>query len=187
MKILRAVPRPLPSTVAALLLSLALAAPATAQDTGVSLAVGTRAPEVALQDLEGNPVQLSDYTGGRPALLEFWASWCENCEALQPQMDAVQERYGDRVSVVAIAVAVAQSPRRVRRHVERHDHGYPYLWDVDGAAVRAFQAATTSIVVLLDAEGRVVYTGVGGDQDLVSPVESLLASQGAPRLPTPLP
>jgi TATA-box binding protein (TBP) (component of TFIID and TFIIIB) len=43
---------------------------------------------------------------------------------------------------------------------------YPYLWDVNGNAVRAFQAPTTSYVVVLNAEGKVVYTGVGSDQDL---------------------
>lgn len=167
--------------VLAVLMLLVMATPALAQDAGVSLAIGTTAPDAALEDLDGNPVRLSDYTDGRPSLLEFWASWCENCEALQPQMDAVHERFGDRVNVLAIAVAVAQSPRRVRRHVERHEPGYPHLWDAGGEAVRAFQAATTSIVVLLDGEGRVVYTGVGGDQDLVAPVESLLASPGEAR------
>lgn len=167
--------------LAVLALVLLLSTPVRAQESGVSLQIGARAPDVSLEDLDGNPVQLSDYIEGRPALLEFWASWCENCEALQPQMDAVHERFGDRVRVVAVAVAVAQSPRRVRRHVERHEHAYPYLWDVDGEAVRAYQAATTSIVVLVDSEGSVVYTGVGGDQDLVGPVESVLASEGSSR------
>lgn len=152
---------------------------AAAQDAGVGLPVGTPAPDVELEDLDGNAVRLSAYMGGKPALIEFWATWCENCEALQPQMDAVRARFGDRVNVVAVAVAVAQSQRRVKRHLEEHDPGYPFLWDARGAAVRAFQAATTSIVILVGADGKVAYAGVGGSQDLVGAVARLLES-GSP-------
>jgi len=161
----------------AVLALLALPAGARAQSSGegaVSLAIGTQAPGAVLEDLDGNPVDLLDYVRGKPALIEFWASWCENCEALQPQLDQIQEMHGDRVNIVAVAVGVSQSVRRVRRHVEGHDPGYPYLWDGRGAAVRAYDATTTSIVVMLDADGKVVYTGVGGSQDLIGAVERLL-------------
>jgi uncharacterized membrane protein YeiH len=43
---------------------------------------------------------------------------------------------------------------------------FPVLWDGRGAAVRAFRAPATSYVVVLDAAGRVVYTGIGADQDI---------------------
>ena len=171
-----------PALLAALVTLLTLVAPVglLGQDSGVGPPLGTEAPEVELQDLDGNPVSLSGVIAGKPALIEFWATWCENCEALQPQMDAVQARYGDRVQVVAVAVAVSQSQRRVKRHLAEHDPGYPYLWDGRGAAVRAFNAATTSIVILLDADGKVAYTGVGGGQDLVSAVERVLGSAPTP-------
>ena len=168
--------------LALLLTLLTLLAPGglLGQDGGVSLPVGTPAPDVELEDLDGNPVRLADVLDGKPALIEFWAIWCENCEALQPQLDRIQARFGDRMNVVAVAVAVSQSQRRVKRHIAEHAPGYPYLWDERGAAVRAYQAATTSIVVLVDAEGKVAYTGVGGDQDLVAAVEHLLGAAPAP-------
>lgn len=156
------------------LLGLLLPGTLLGQQMEVSLPLGTPAPEVELEDLDGNPVSLMEVVDGKPALIEFWASWCENCEALQPQLDQIQARYGDRMEVVAVAVAVSQSQRRVKRHVEEHGADYPYLWDGQGAAVRAYQAATTSIIVLLDGEGRVAYTGVGANQDLLSEVEKLL-------------
>lgn len=146
------------------------------EPSGVALPIGTEAPPAALQDLDGNPVELLDYVGDRPTLIEFWASWCENCEALQPQLDEIQATYGDRVNVVAVAVAVAQSLRRVRRHVEEHAAGYPYLWDERGAAVRAYQAPSTSVVVIVGKDGRVAYTGVGPEQDLIGAVKAVLDS-----------
>ncbi len=157
------------------------AAGLAAQEGGsrVGLPLGTPAPDAVVEDLDGNPVHLLDVIGGRPALIEFWASWCENCEALQPQLDRIEAVYGDRVQVVAVAVAVAQSLRRVRRHVEDHDPGYPYLWDARGAAVRAYEAPTTSVVVMIDAEGRIAYTGVGPGQDLIGSIRRILPAPGS--------
>lgn len=157
--------------------ALVLAVPGHAQSGGVSLALGTAGPDAALEDLAGNAVSLLDYVdAGKPTVLEFWATWCEQCEALQPQLDRIQAMHGGDVNIVAVAVGVSQSVRRVNRHLEDHDPGYPYLYDARGAAVRAYNATTTSIVVMLDADGKVAYTGVGTDQDLMGAVGRLLGS-----------
>ncbi|MGB1779517.1 MAG: TlpA family protein disulfide reductase [Longimicrobiales bacterium] len=165
--------------IASIALAMLMALPVGlyAQSGGVSLALGTPGPTAELEDLEGNVVSLLDYVeAGKPAVLEFWATWCEQCEALQPQFDELQTRYGDQVSVVAVAVGVSQSVRRVKRHLADHDPGYPFLFDRRGAAVRAYNATTTSIVVMLDAEGNVAYTGVGTEQDILGAVQGLLGS-----------
>jgi thiol-disulfide isomerase/thioredoxin len=142
----------------------------------VALPLGTAAPGAALQDLDGNAVDLANYVKGKPAIIEFWATWCELCERLQPQLDRIQAQHGQQINIVAVAVGVAQTPRRVERHLEEHDPGYPYLFDARGAAVRAYNAQTTSIVVMLDSQGKVVYTGVGAEQDLVGAAERLLGT-----------
>jgi thiol-disulfide isomerase/thioredoxin len=153
----------------------AVLAPAAVAGQDISLPLGTQAPKAALEDLEGNPVQILDYVEeGKPTLIEFWASWCENCEALQPQLDRIHAEFGSRVNVVAVAVAVSQSQRRVRRHVEEHGIEYPYLWDGEGEAVKAYEVLGTSIVVILDASGAVAYTGSGRNQDLLAEISKLV-------------
>ena len=172
-----------------LLLAIATLGPghvAAQEMGGVSLPLGAQAPTASVQDLDGNPLDLLEIVGGRPAVIEFWASWCENCEALQPQLDELHERYGEDLAIVAVAVAVAQTRRRVQRHAEGHGIGYPFVWDADGEAVRAYEALTTSIVVMLDADGQVTYTGVGSAQDLVGAANRLMGGSvalgGHPRL-----
>jgi thiol-disulfide isomerase/thioredoxin len=157
-------------------LALSLLAPAalSAQDA-IGLPIGTQAPTAAVQDLAGKPVDLATLIPkGKPALLEFWATWCEQCEQLQPQIDRIQKEMGSQINVVAVAVGVAQTPRRVQRHIDEHKPGYPYVFDARGDAVRKFNAATTSIVMLLDKNGKVVYADVGPNQDLIGAVKKVL-------------
>ena len=51
--------------------ALLLVAPVTIAAQEVGLPLGTIAPPAALQDLDGNAVNLADYIQGRPALIEF--------------------------------------------------------------------------------------------------------------------
>ncbi len=172
-------PRGVPYLVSAAVLFLVAYAPpaAAAQARGeIGIALGERPELVEIEDLDGNKVSLADYVGGRPALIEFWARWCELCEALHPQMVDVHSRYGDRVGFLAVAVAVAQSQRSVRRYLEDMPTQFPTLWDDGGRAVRAFLAPGTSYIVVLDAEGRVTYTGSGADQDIEAAVLTGLGS-----------
>ncbi len=153
-------------------------APALAQQgtVGVGPPLGSPAPDAQVEDLDGNPVSLAELIGGGPALIEFWASWCENCEALEPQLTEINERFGDRMTVLAVAVAVGQSRRRVRRHVAAHEPAFTYVYDARGEAVRNYGALATSVVVLVDAQGRIAFANVGPQQDLVSAVEKMLGS-----------
>jgi len=145
---------------------LALPSYAAAQDDVVGIPVGQTPPVVTIQDLDGNAVDLGLWVGKRPVIVEFWATWCPVCAELLPRMEAARMKYGDRVEFLVVAVAVNQSPNTVRRHLARHPMPFTFLWDVNGNATRAFQAPATSYVAVLDAKGKVVYTGIGADQDL---------------------
>jgi thiol-disulfide isomerase/thioredoxin len=160
------------STLLAALTTVCATVPAArAQDVG--LPVGTVPERVTLEDLDGNPADLAP-EAGKPLLVEFWATWCPLCRALQPRLDAAYERFGEHVTFRVVAVGVNQSPRSVRRHLERHPLPYPVLWDGEGRAVRAYMTPTTSYVVILDAAGRVAYTGTGGDQEIAAALERLV-------------
>lgn len=144
-----------------------------AQDE-VGIPIGTTPPGVEIEALDGSAVNLADVVGKRPVLVEFWATWCPQCERLFPRMIAAHRQYGSQVDFVVVAVAVNQSQRSIQRHLERHPIPFRVLWDTQGRAVRAFQAPTTSYVVMLDAQGKVTYTGTGADQDIEAAVRSAL-------------
>ena len=148
------------------------AAPAAAQDLGIE--VGSTAPAVVVQSLDGKSVNLGQYIGKTPMLIEFWATWCPNCRELMPTLLDAQKKYGQKVKFVNLAVAINQSPEKVRRFLAAHPLPHETFYDVDGKAAGAFDAPATSYVVVLDKSGKVVYTGLGGKQDLEAALNKAL-------------
>jgi thiol-disulfide isomerase/thioredoxin len=144
-----------------------------AQDTG--LPIGTMAPAASLETLTGEAASLSSVIGGgKPTLIEFWATWCSNCRDLEPALVAAQRSYGDRVRFVAVAVSVNQSSERVRRYVTEHLQDFTHFYDRRGTAVANYDVPATSYVVILDKDGKIVYGGVGGDQNIAGALAAAL-------------
>lgn len=131
-------------------------------DAGIK--VGSSAPVLSVNDLDGKPVNLGQWIGKKPVVLEFWATWCENCEALLPRFQQARKLTGDKVEYIGVNVTVNQTPARVRKYMEQHDVPFRVLYDDQGASTRAYLAPATSYVVIVDGAGKVVYTGVGADQ-----------------------
>lgn len=144
-------------------LALALAASLEAQESGI--AVGAKAPIVAVHDLDGKSVDLGQYIGRKPVFLEFWATWCEVCKELLPRVKAAQAAYGGKVEFIGINVTVNQTPDRVRKYLETHQLPFRTLYDDAGTSTRAYQVPATSYVVVVDRSGKIAYTGTGGTQE----------------------
>ena len=138
--------------------------PLRAQESGIP--VGAKAPVVTVRDLDGKAVDLGQYIGKKPVLLEFWATWCELCEELLPRVRAAKAAYGDQVEFFGVNVTVNQSRDRVRRYLEKNQPPFKTLYDEEGSSTRAYMAPATSYVVIVDRSGKIAYTGSGGTQDL---------------------
>ena len=145
---------------------------ARAQSSGIP--VGTQAPGAEVETLDGKPADLGAYVGDRPVVIEFWATWCSLCAKLMPTMESAKAKYGDRVRFVGVAVGVNQSPTRVKRYAAKHRPPFEILYDRTGAAVEAYKVPGTSYVVVPDRAGKVVYTGLGGEQDIEAAIRRAL-------------
>lgn len=157
----------------ALVLALSFGATASAS-AQVGIPVGTDAPSAAVHKLDGTAIDLSQYIGKSPVLLEFWATWCPICKELEPKMLDLAKRYGSQVKFVGVAVSVNESPKRVKLYAEKYHYPYELVFDTDGNAVTAYDVPATSYIVVIDKSGKVVYTGQGADQDLDAAIRKVL-------------
>lgn len=155
------------TTLAALALAAAIVAPRVLPaQPQIGIPVGAAAPGAVVNTLDGKPVNLSQYIGKKPVMLVFWATWCTNCKHLEPQLLSLVKQYSPRVSFIDVAVSVNQSPERVRLYAQKYHYTQHVFYDTDGHAVDAYNVPATSYVVVIDKAGKVVYTGLGSDQNL---------------------
>lgn len=118
----------------------------------------TPAPDFVVTDLTtGRAVRLADLRG-KPAILNFWATWCSVCRADLPDLDALWRRSGGRFHVLAIS---AEAPPTLRAYVRDHGLTVPVLADPGGRAQQAYGVEAFPTLVILDADGRRVHGFAG--------------------------
>jgi cytochrome oxidase Cu insertion factor (SCO1/SenC/PrrC family) len=89
-------------------------------------------------------------------------------------MQAARAKYGDRVEFISVGVPQNQTPEKQKAYAEEKQLGGEFVFDRDGKAIAAYKAPHTSYLVVIDQGGKVVYTGVGAEQDVDAAVRKAL-------------
>jgi thiol-disulfide isomerase/thioredoxin len=154
----------------------ALAAqPAGPQPAGPQ--VGDLAPDPALETLDGDAVVLPRFRG-KVVVLDFWASWCGPCKAALPSLKKLaQDEAGRPFALISVSGDTKGGP--LREFVANHDLGWTQCWDGNGIAQRAFHVRAFPTYFVVDAAGRIRYSGSGFtrgvQRDLRRAVETAIA------------
>ena len=123
-------------------------------------AASTHAPNVALQQADGAPVQLAAYKG-KVLLVDFWASWCVPCKTSFPALDALYREYQPR-GLEVLAVNLDEERRQTpTRSSRRHPHQMTVLFDPKGEAPLAFGVKGMPSSFLIDKTGTIRFTHMG--------------------------
>ena len=111
---------------------------------------------------------------GKPVLVEFWATWCPPCRGTLAWLGELEQRYGTRLEVVALAVE--SDPADVQKIVSGMQ--LPLHWAM-GSPDLALQFGDLSAVptlFLFDAQGQTREVFYGAPADLHARVERAIAT-----------
>lgn len=131
-----------------LLVSLLIILPAS------SAGQTARAPALALKDLRGRTVRLSDYRG-KVVLVNFWATWCPPCRAETPDLVKWQRAYRKQGLQVIGITYPPQEKGEVREFTRSLKVNYPIMIGSKETKELFFQGETLPITVVIDREGNV--------------------------------
>ena len=126
---------------------------------------GDPAPDFALPDADGVIVTRADVSGGRGLVVVFACNHCPFVLHLADALgDLCAELAAQDVGTVAInANDLARFPQDGPEAMVAFaiDHGwhFPYLLDDSQAVAKAYGASCTPDFFVVDAEGRIFYTG----------------------------
>ena len=126
----------------------------------VAPTVGSRAPGLALVDLDGKPVNLGDYAG-KPVVLNYWASWCGPCRDEFPQLKAAEAAHAAE-GLVILGVLFKDDTAPAKDFMAKQGATWTSLADPDGTGAAAYRVIAPPTTFFIGRDGIVRDLQVGG-------------------------
>lgn len=119
----------------------------------------TQSPHIVGEGVDGEIIRLSDFKG-KVVLVDFWATWCGPCKALEPRERALKQMYKDRpFEILGVAL---DSKDRLKSYLEKNPLPWPNIVDGSQSLSKQFDVAAVPTFMLIDAQGNLIKTWTGG-------------------------
>jgi thiol-disulfide isomerase/thioredoxin len=127
---------------------------------------GKPAPSFKLQSVAGKEVSLEDLKG-KFVLLDFWATWCVPCRHDLPVIEKLHQEF-HRKGLAVIGIDAGEDSDTISQFLQTSKLSYPILLTADSSVLPSYNVTAFPTLVLLDADGKVVFyhVGAGGEKAL---------------------
>ena len=115
--------------------------------------------DIALQDLDGRTVNLSEYKG-KIVLLNFMTTWCQSCRDEVSSMNKLYDGLKDK-NFAMVALDLEEQASVVKKFVKEFKLSFTMLLDSDARAQRLFGVRTIPTTFILDKKGKAVGSAAG--------------------------
>jgi cytochrome c biogenesis protein CcmG/thiol:disulfide interchange protein DsbE len=114
-----------------------------------------KAPKLPTQVLEGPRVDLASLRG-KPALVNFWASWCKPCQQEAPELKRFDATLGNEANLVGVDWNDATD--NAQKFIADSGWHYPVLRDGSQQVGYAYGLNGLPTTFVLNAQGQIVET-----------------------------
>ena len=120
------------------------------------------APDFTVYDAEGNEVKLSDFIG-KPTVVNFWASWCGQCQIEMPDFDEMYKEFGEEVNFLMVNMTDGsrETADAAAKFVEDAGYAFPIYYDTKMNAAMTYGVNSLPSTYFIDAEGHAVTRAQG--------------------------
>jgi thiol-disulfide isomerase/thioredoxin len=129
------------------------------------LSVGSKAPEVVSQDIDGKKVKLSDLKG-KVVVLDIWATWCPPCRGMIPHTKTLVEKMKDKPFVFVSVSADAEKATLVN-FLKSTSMPWTHWWTGNGGIVADWEVQAFPTIYVIDHNGVIREKIVGADNAAV--------------------
>ncbi|MEV0170383.1 redoxin domain-containing protein [Streptomyces sp. NPDC050803] len=144
----------------------------TPADTATAPAAVPAALRFTATTTDGKPFDGATLTG-KPTVLWFWAPWCPTCRGQAAETAKVADQFEGKAHVIGVAGLDEQAAMK-DFVTSTKISAFPNLSDEPGDIWKKFEITQQSTYVLLDKDGKTVFTGVlPGGQGLADKLAEL--------------
>jgi cytochrome c biogenesis protein CcmG/thiol:disulfide interchange protein DsbE len=122
--------------------------------------IGARLDDFVLADVNGHPVQFSDYKG-QVVLVNGWATWCPPCRAEMPDLQAFYEAHKQQ-GFVLLAINAGEGRAAVSAFVSQMRFTFPVLLDPGERVLSGLGTTGLPTSFVIGRDGVVEYIHAGG-------------------------
>nr|HEX4314417.1 TlpA disulfide reductase family protein [Kofleriaceae bacterium] len=117
--------------------------------------------------------QISDRVHGKVAVLDFWASWCDDCRRTIPQVARLHAAYASD-GLVVVGVNAGEAEPDARRSAAELGIDYDIALDPELAFSDSVGATALPTLLVVDRDGKIVHRARHVDEDTLAIIRSLL-------------
>ncbi len=129
-------------------------------DMGVVKVPGMMVPvEIALKNVNGRDVRLSDFRG-KIVFLNFWTTWCPTCRIEMPSMEKLHQKFKDK-DFALVSINLQESASQVKAFFKDYQLTFTALLDSDGEVGIRFRINAIPTTFILDKKGQIIAKAVG--------------------------
>ena len=119
--------------------------------------VGDIAPDFEVATQDGKVLRLSQFRGRKPVYVVFWNTWCSYCIKKTPRYKKLQEKFGDKIEIIAINTSWSDSPEQMRSFEEHHDINYSTAFDAGNSITDRYEVFNVPTEFIIDVNGIIRY------------------------------
>jgi thiol-disulfide isomerase/thioredoxin len=124
---------------------------------GWGVEVGEPMPDFALRTFDGNNLSRASLKG-KPFMLIFWNTWCQECKKELPIINRLALRLGPGgVPILAVNTGLNDSESKARAYWKKYEYVFPAAFDHNFEIGTAFRVRGVPTILLVDSKGVVRY------------------------------
>jgi peroxiredoxin len=122
-------------------------------------APSTKPPNFTGRTADGQTVSLA-LLRGKVILLNFWATWCEECRPEMPVFQQLNREFAAR-GLVVVGVNAREGPEVIRRYAKELGLTFPLVLDSNGEINQAYGVIGLPTTFFIARDGRAVALAIG--------------------------